>query len=334
MLDAWLNTTLDDDDDAPRQGAVNGGRYRIVAPGLLELLPDRPAEDAAVTVISAGIHGDETAPLELLGTLAARLEAGLLRLAAPALLIIGNPPAIGQATRYVDTNLNRLFRHDVEGDSDEHRRARLLMDEVAAFFARHDPERTRTRLHYDLHTAIRTSRYPRFAVEPFSATPTVPEQWQALAGAGIQAVLSQHSHSWTFSHFSRHYLGAQGFTLELGQVAPFGHNDLRPLAPMATLLEALLAARPAPRAAVGTMTFFKVEHELLRVSRDFELCFPDDTANFTAFAPGTLLARDAEAGDYRVPTEAPLHVVFPNARVELGARAALLVRPVAARDAP
>ncbi|WP_106477682.1 succinylglutamate desuccinylase [Phytohalomonas tamaricis] len=334
MLDAWLDITLDSETfdsepNASQRGRVPGGRYHIIAPGVLELVPDRRVSDSTVSVISAGIHGDETAPIELLGDVLARLEAGLYPLGAPVLLILGNPPAIKQATRYVDTNLNRLFKRDVSGNSDEHRRARLLMQEVEAFFDRHDPERNRPRLHYDLHTAIRTSRYPRFAVEPFAAAPTLAEQWQLLAGAGIQAVLSQHTHSWTFSHFSRHYLGAQGFTLELGQVAPFGANDLAPLVPMRKLLEALLAGRPARQTPAESMAFFTVVDELIRESSQFELCFPDDTANFTAFAPGTVLARDAKAGVYRVPDNTPLCVVFPNARVETGARAALLVHPVA-----
>ncbi|MDN3557943.1 succinylglutamate desuccinylase, partial [Halomonas maura] len=176
----------------------------------------------------------------------------------------------------------------------------------------------------DLHTAIRDSQYPRFAVEPHAEAVTTPEQWRWLAGAGIQAVLHQHCHSWTFSHYSKHYHGAQAFTLELGRARPFGENDLAPLAPMGRLLAALLAGRAPDTRPAAAMAFFRVEHELERASRNFRLCFADDTPNFTEFAPGTLLAEDAEAGPFRVG-ETPLRVVFPNARVEIGARAALLV---------
>ena len=74
------------------------------------------------------------------------------------------------------------------------------------------------------------------------------------------------------------------------------------------------------------MAFFRAEHELMRRDPDFRLCFPDDTPNFTEFAPGTRLAEDASAGAFDVG-ETPLSVVFPNADVEIGARAALLVVP-------
>ena len=47
-----------------------------------------------------------------------------------------------------------------------------------------------------------------------------------------QAVLLQHQHSWTFSHYSRHYHAAEAYTLELGKVRPFGENDLDALGGM------------------------------------------------------------------------------------------------------
>ncbi|TDO04621.1 MULTISPECIES: succinylglutamate desuccinylase [Halomonas] len=323
MLAEWLDQGLEGRAPSRSEGRIAGGRFRLLAPGVLELAPDTPATGARACVLSVGIHGNETAPMELLGEVLARLEAGLLRLGAPLLVILGNPEAIQRGQRCVATNLNRLFRRDLDQAGDEPDRARVLMAEVDAFYARHPG---RERLHYDLHTAIRDSRFPRFVVEPFTATPTPAEQWRWLAGAGIQAVLHQHRHSWTFSHHSKHYHGAAAFTLELGRALPFGHNDLAPLAPMGRMLEALLEGRVPATGEPGTMAFFRVEHELLRHSEAFRLCFPDDTPNFSEFPPGTLLAEDAVAGETRVGDTA-LSVVFPNAQVEIGARAALLVVP-------
>ncbi|WP_328717083.1 succinylglutamate desuccinylase [Halomonas elongata] len=324
MLADWLERSLDGSVSAPAQGDIPGGRFRVLSPGLLELTPNADETRAPAVVLSAGIHGNETAPIELLGASLARLEAGLLRLGSPVLVILGNLEAIRAGTRFVNTNLNRLFRRDLAEDGMEPDRARQLMEAVDIFYARHPG---RTRLHYDLHTAIRDSQYPRFAVEPFADAVTTPEQWQWLAGADIQAVLHQHDHSWTFSHYSKHYHGAQAFTLELGRALPFGANDLAPLAPMGQLLDALLEGREPASASPSRMAFFRVEHELFRHAEAFRLCFPDDTPNFTEFAPGTRLSEDAEAGPFTVGGT-PLRVVFPNARVELGARAALLVTPV------
>ncbi|TLF48209.1 succinylglutamate desuccinylase [Halomonas urmiana] len=323
MLAEWLDQALDGRATTPREGRLPGGRYRLLAPGVLELSPDACAAEAHAGVLSVGVHGNETAPIELLGAVLARLEAGLLTLGAPLLVILGNPEAIRHGERFVETNLNRLFRRDLDEAGDEPDRARTLMAAVDAFYGRHA---ALAPLHYDLHTAIRDSRFPRFVVEPFGETPTPPEQWRWLAGADIQAVLHQHRHSWTFSHYSKHYHGAAAFTLELGRARPFGANDLAPLAPMGRLLEVLVEGRAPECAAPAEMAFFRAEHELLRHDPDFRLCFPDDTPNFTEFLPGTRLAVDASAGAFDVG-ETPLSVVFPNAEVEIGARAALLVVP-------
>ncbi|RXE49126.1 succinylglutamate desuccinylase [Chromohalobacter israelensis] len=321
MLDDWLAFSLDGTPPAVDRGTVPGGRYRLLAPGLLELTPDAPALHAHACVISAGIHGNETAPIELVGEWLARLEAGRSTLGAPVLVILGNLEAIRRGERFCTTNLNRLFRRDLDLSGPEPDRARELMSAVDAFFARH----RLPCLHYDMHTAIRESRYPCFAVDPHAETRTTHEQWRWLAAAGMQAILHQHRHSWTFSHYSKHYHGAQAFTLELGKVRPFGENDLAALTGMSRLLDALLEGRPAPEGEVDSMRFFGVVTELMRQSSDFQLRFAETTPNFTEFAVGTPLAHDGEVGDIRVE-DAPVAVVFPNAQVEVGARAALLVR--------
>ena len=322
MLGNWLQASIEED-EFPARGQLPGGSFGWLGHGLLELMPDCPGPAARACVLSVGIHGNETAPMELLDGLLKRLGSGELTLGAPILVILGNPEAARQGTRFFGTNLNRLFRRDLDETGMEPERARALMTAVDAFFDRHAGH---ARLHYDLHTAIRDSRYPRFVVSPFSERAAVEAaQWQWLAAADIQAVLHQHRHSWTFSHYSKHYHGAQAFTLELGRALPFGHNDLAGLAPVEELLAALLEGREPGQAPPPRMAFFRVEHELMRESETFRLAFPDHTPNFTEFAPGTLLAEDARAGETRVG-EVPLAVVFPNAEVEVGARAALLVR--------
>lgn len=323
MLTEWIELSLEGTPPKRCRGRLRGGDFNLLAPGILELTPTQCRDAARACVLSVGIHGNETAPIELLGACLARLEAGLLSLGAPVLVILGNPEAIRRAERYVETNLNRLFRRDLNEHGKEPERARELMRAVDDFFSR---QGNRQRLHYDLHTAIRDSRFPRFVVDPYAAINTGSEQWRWLAAADIQAVLHQHRHSWTFSHYSKHYHQAQAFTLELGRVARFGDNDLAPLAPMARLVEALLEGREPAQADPARMAFFRVAHELMRRAVDFRLCFADDTPNFTLFSPGTKLAEDAEAGPYIVTGE-PLSVIFPNAAVEPGARAALLARP-------
>jgi succinylglutamate desuccinylase len=321
MLGQWLDWSLDGQLPAARQGAFASGTYCLHAQGVLELTPHTPSQGAHACIFSAAIHGNETAPVELLGEWLSSLEAGSITLGAPVLVILGNLPALKAQQRFITTNLNRLFNRELAAEGDEPERARQLMAAVDDFYAR---QLGRPKLHYDLHTAIRDSRYTRFVVEPYADIPTAPEQWGWLAAADMQAVLHQHQHSWTFSHYSKYYHAAQSFTFELGRVAPFGQNDMASLQPMMT---ALSEGRSPPSQPASHMLFFQVHHELIRQSDDFKLCFAEDTANFSRFDSGTLLAQDGKAGDFRVG-DTPLFVVFPNAQVEVGARAALLVAPI------
>ena len=325
MLGQWLDWSLDGQLPPANHGAFVSGTYHLHAPGILELCPNTTSDNAHACIFSAAIHGNETAPVELVGEWLSGVEAGSISLGAPVLVILGNLPALKAQRRFLYTNLNRLFSRELAAKGEEPDRARELMAAVDDFYFRHA---ALPKLHYDLHTAIRESRYPRFIVEPFAATATTAEQWGWLAAADMQAVLHQHQHSWTFSHYSKHYHGAQAFTFELGRVAPFGQNDMASLQPMRTLITALSEGQTPPRQPATRMQFFQVQHELIRHSDDFTLCFPEETANFSRFEPGTVLAQDAKAGEFRVG-DTPLHVVFPNAQVEVGARAALMVAPTA-----
>lgn len=315
---------------------LTGGQAIDRGPGIIELVPQTPGTGAP-TILSAGIHGNETAPLELLLELAETLDTGRVAIAAPMLLIVGHPAAIPAGQRYLDTNLNRLFcrQAGVSGVATrEQARAQELMAAVDAFWTAQRPAAPSTdatsldvALHLDLHTAIRASQYPRFVVEPCSDVVTPTRLWQTLAGCDLQAVLTQHQPSWTFSHYSRHYHRVVAFTLELGKVAAFGANDLRPLAGMQAWLADRVAGRQPGQAPATQLRYFRVVQELMRETDDFALAFADDLANFTAFEVGETIATDKAVGD-TVVEDAPVYVVFPNAQVEKGARAALLVRPL------
>lgn len=323
MLGQWLDWTLDGESPTPRTGRFASGTYHFHAPGIMELIPNTVRPNAHACVFSAAIHGNETAPIELLGNWLCTLEANTTQLGAPVLVIMGNIPALKKQQRFIATNLNRLFKRGLDEKGDEPDRARELMEAVDTFYARHD---VLPKLHYDLHTAIRGSLYTRFVVEPFADSVTAPAQWEWLAAADLQAVLHQHQHSWTFSHYSKHYHAAQAFTFELGRVAPFGENDMVALEPMHMLISALGSADEPAGKPADSMTFFQVKHELMRQAEVFALCFDDDVPNFSRFEPGTCLAKDGISGDF-IDEESALHVVFPNAQVEIGARAALLVVP-------
>lgn len=86
-------------------------------------------------VLSAGIHGNETAPIEILNQLVSDLLASQLPLAVRLLVILGNPPAIRAGERYLTADINRMFggRYKNHSLTDEARRAEILEQKVGSF---------------------------------------------------------------------------------------------------------------------------------------------------------------------------------------------------------
>ena len=310
-------------DTGPPQshGELPGGAtWRWLGAGVLECLPAAPA--AASVVLSAGIHGDETAPIEILSALVAAIDVGEVPLRVRLLVLLGNVAAMRAARRYLDDDLNRLFggRHRALPESREALRAMMLEQAVSEFFA----GAGESRLHLDLHTAIRPSVFERFALLPQRDAPYEPDIFAWLGSLGIEAALLHRSASGTFAHYSSSEHQALACTLELGKVMPFGRNDLSRYAALADGLRRLLAtALQVSAAAVPLPRVFDVVASLDKRSAEFILPVGDGMPNFTAYPRGTLVAQD---GDYRYEvTHDEERIVFPNPRVKVGLRAGLMV---------
>ncbi|MFC4258463.1 succinylglutamate desuccinylase [Marinobacter lacisalsi] len=325
--DSWLDHTLALGEQPCGDMSVtmtDGGQLHRQDTGLLCYHPAYGSPETPALILSAGIHGNETAPIELLNALVDSIVTGRIRPAIPLLLILGNPPAMVAAERFMDHNLNRLFCGAWQDypDCHETRRAAQLEGACRSFREQHKgPFR-----HYDLHTAIRPSRREKFALYPFLEGRQVPETELAfLTEAGIGTLLLQHGHGTTFSSFSSEQLDAESFTLELGKVHPFGHNDLSRIADLEAALTRLIRNEPAP-VTTGTQPpdIFVVVHEILNTGDHFRFHIPDEEANFTEYPPGTLIWED-DITEYRVGPE-PEAIIFPNPRVPVGHRVGLMVR--------
>lgn len=307
---------------------ADGTRIQRHALGILELTPpdSRRNPNQEALIVSAGIHGNETAPVEILNGLVNELLDGRWQLACPLLLILGNPAAMVAGSRFVDTNLNRLFHGAQPADPElpEVARARLLEHYCRRFAT---AVSGLSLSHYDLHTAIRPSLRERFALYPFVPERQVPaEQCNCLMEAGIDTLLLQHKEATTFSSFSASVLGAQSFTFELGRVRPFGHNDPERFMAVRNALRRRFTGAPAPEPdPERSLTVFEVVHEIIHTGEGFRLHVSDDTANFTEYAPGTVIWEDG-SNCYRVG-ERPEAIVFPNRDVPTGQRAGLMIRP-------
>ncbi|KWE86865.1 succinylglutamate desuccinylase [Burkholderia territorii] len=324
LLDDFLAFTLAGDAPAVTDGACAGGavRWQWLGDGLLQLEPAERGGDAASVLVSAGVHGDETAPIELLSTLVRDLAAGTLPLACRLLVVLGNVPAMRAGERYLDDDLNRLFsgRHAQVSASREAPRAAQLEAAAAAFFAA--APAGGARWHIDMHTAIRASVFEQFALLPHTGTPPARAMVEWLGDARIAAVLLHTAKGNTYSHYTAEHCGALACTLELGKVRPFGQNDLSRFAPADRAVRKLVAG--APRDADAPLPrAFTVIDQITKQSDALELFVAADVANFTAFARGTVLAQD---GDYRYTVKHDEErIVFPNPTVKPGLRAGLLV---------
>ncbi|WP_417760587.1 succinylglutamate desuccinylase [Shewanella sp.] len=301
---------------------------QLLAEGILLIEPHQAGEQDIV--LSCGIHGNETAPIELCNQLLQQIFAGTLVPKQRLLFIFGNPPAMRQATRFVDENLNRLFcgSHQQAEANLERSRAAELEQALVSFFR----DATRSRLHWDLHTAIRGSIHEKFAVCPYQPQRGYRADTLALlACAGIEAFLFNHAPAFTFSYHSSYTFGADAFTVELGKVAPFGENDLSRLSALERVLRALITQQPlASDDALAEVKFYQVKRVITREQPEFSFAFSDDTANFTTFTQGDVIAKNGDKTIFcDVTGEA---VVFPNAKVAIGQRAALCVVPVTLKD--
>ena len=307
----------------------NGTRVTVHDTGVIEFQPQ--GTTTKDVVLSSAVHGNETAPIEICDELIKTIIKGELGLNQRVLFIFGNPKSINIGLRFVEENLNRLFNghHTVEGVpmNDERKRAAKLEEYVTDFFARGD--QGSARYHYDLHTAIRGSKNEKFAVYPYlHGKPWKKSQLQFLLSCGVNTVLMMKSPATTFSYYSSFVHGADSFTVELGQVKPFGENDMARFAKTKQTLTALISQKEVQYHQFNASDFelFAVHRTINRTQQDFSFPFSDDAENFTGFAKGELLATDGDTPYYAdVEGEA---IIFPNAHVALGQRALLTVIPM------
>lgn len=327
----FLSLTLENPETfVPTSFPISGAMVYIEETGILRLEPDSKSEVSLV--LSVGIHGNETGPIELVNELLKAVLIGELELNIRLLIIIGNPVAANQGQRFCKVNLNRLFCSNWQHyDGYEARRAQRLEQAVSDFFANTLDSASHLRLHYDLHTAIRGSVYEKFAVYPYLEHPQYSaEQLGFLASCGIEAVLLSHQPTTTFSYYSYAEHGAYSFTIELGKVYSFGENDLSRFADLKKALIYLISQRKLLASDIESMCLFKVLDALEKDGEDYQLVFPESVKNFTAFEKGVILSHSSES-EYRVKENGDA-IVFPNEKVPLGQRTGLVVRPINLSD--
>ncbi|NVJ67200.1 MAG: succinylglutamate desuccinylase [Gammaproteobacteria bacterium] len=312
--------------------------------GVLEIKPKQPSN--VNIVLSAGVHGNETAPIEILSDIVSRILRQEITLKVNLLVIIGNPHAMLAQERFTGFNLNRLFDgawKDYLDDPEagpEAKRAKALEQHVTQFFTQTNQEESeqdglgQVRIHYDLHTAIKPSLHQKFVIYPYQQGRNHSKaQIRFLIDAGIETILLYHKPGTTFSYFSTNQFKAHGFTLELGKVKPFGQNNREDFLQFEQALTQQLTGEYEFESfpEIADANLYRVKKELIRHSEMDELAFDSaNTANFTQFNKGELLL-DAGKNSYLTEQDGEA-IVFPNNKVPVGQRMGLVIEKLSELD--
>ncbi|MFL6671967.1 MAG: succinylglutamate desuccinylase [Massilia sp.] len=289
--------------------------------GIMTVKSAAAGQARASVLVSVGVHGDETGPIEMVAYAIEALSREPAQLAVDLMLCVGNIDAIAAGKRFIDADLNRMFRAErgALAGTAEAARADAMIAATAGFFDGAGP----VRWHLDLHTAIRASRYPTFAIVPDLIA---PERKRALVNwlgrAAIGAIVMNPKSAGTYSYHSAEHHGAAGSTVELGRVGTLGQNDLSQFDQVAAALGALLRGA-APGEPGQQPHVFKVAQEVLKLSEAFRMNVGRETQNFTALRRGDVIATDGDTV-YTVFHDEEL-VLFPNPDVRVGLRAGLMV---------
>ncbi|WP_445181292.1 succinylglutamate desuccinylase [Pseudomonas sp. McL0111] len=307
------------------QLTVEGVRMRWLSEGALEVRPPEARDNGLDLLLSAGIHGNETAPIELLDRLLHDIARGDLKPRARILFLFGNPEAIRKGERFIEQDVNRLFngRHE-QSSGFEALRACELERLAASFFNLPD----RQRLHYDLHTAIRGSKIEQFALYPWKeGRQHSRRELIRLRAAGMEAVLLQNKPSIVFSSYTYDKLSAESFTLELGKARPFGQNEGVDVSRLETRLKQIIeGTEPETAEGLDGLQLFSVAREIIKHSDAFRLNLPADIENFSELDVGYVLAEDL-ANTRWIIEEKGARIIFPNPKVKNGLRAGILIVP-------
>ena len=304
----------------------NGVQLKVHQRGVFEVIPADYDQQTKNIIFSTGVHGDETAPMELIDKIIEDIETGFQSVKARCLFIIAHPEATNAHTRFLDVNMNRLFDDKEYEVNRESKIANHLKHLVTEFYKDTQPE---TRWHLDLHCAIRLSKHYSFAVSPKVRHPVRSQELIDFINSGhVEALLLSNSPTSTFSWYSAENFGAQALTMELGQVARIGENQLDKLTAFDLAMRNLIAETEPEHLPKKTITY-RVSRTIVRLHDDFDFMFSDSVENFTAFKHGEVFGHD---GDKPLMAKNENEaVVFPNRNVAIGQRAALMVCEVETR---
>ncbi|MER2493731.1 succinylglutamate desuccinylase [Catenovulum sediminis] len=313
---------------------VDSSRIKQLAPGIIYYQPSRLCEhnDSAV-ILSCGLHGDETAPIEILSLFLRELVSAKIKCIRPCVIIFANILAIQRGVRFIETNLNRLFaldnrEHTYQTSFEsvgnyETKRANLIKQQIE--FLLKDKN---SLIHLDLHASIQRSRYPLFAVMPYiEKTKARPEPSVAnvisSVSLKVDAIIYSSQASNTFSYYTANKYAANAATVEVGSIRKFGENDDKLRNKLINHLQKLVVCRASRLSSdiIYSANYFKTSDVVVKDFNDFQFVLAKPIENFTAIKKGQVFAFD-QVKQYIASQDG--FICFANEEVEVGERALVI----------
>ena len=319
LLNNSLLESILDGDELQFVGShdLEEGKILVHGSGIYEYVPNEDFGSSYDFIYSCAVHGNETAPIEIIDELFTEILTENFVPRCRCLFIVANFESIRIGKRFVSENLNRLFngKWKEREENGEVLRARELEKYVRLFCE----SSTKELIHYDLHTAIKPSKYKTFAIYPVGTDNPDQFQMKLLKEAGIRVALVTRTSGTTFSAFTKESFNSHSFTLELGKVKPFGENNPEDFKATSKLLRRLLVSDTSLTNLVDEVESREVVRQVLRSTEEEKLLTGDDLENFTTLAKGT----EIKSGDF---LEEDLQIIFPNSNVAVGQRMCLLIK--------
>ncbi|WP_016955668.1 succinylglutamate desuccinylase [Catenovulum agarivorans] len=332
LLTNYLNALLNESETAFKPVSYvcrQKTRYQVEikqhSAGILELIPATLAKHSLI--LSCAVHGDETAPIEVLDKILADIVAGKIHLNSHLVIVFANIAAIKQNKRYVDTNLNRLFTTDLlnkptqAGNYEEHR-----AEQICACLAKiYSAGRYPFRIHLDLHCSIKASIYPIFAVKPVKLVGGPVLVYNTPLRYPVQAIIHARKPSSTLSFYTANLLACSSATLELGKSAKLYNNQSNLLRQIYVhLVEGLACTELIPRFCVRSNRHFVVSDEVIKNTEAFHFIGSQPLLNFQSLVHGQPFVQLSNSN--KQVSVGEQFICFANPDVEIGHRAALLLK--------
>lgn len=332
LLTNYLNALLDESEDACKPFSYvcqQATRYEVEikqhSAGILELIPATLTQHSLI--LSCAVHGDETAPIEVLDKILADIVCGKIHLTTHLVIIFANIAAIKQDKRYIDTNLNRLFTTDLlNNESLKYNYEAIRAHEICFHLTTiYSCGRYFYRTHLDLHCSIKPSIYPVFAVKPVKLVGRPLITYNTPLIYPVQAIIHANKQSATFSFYTANVLACASVTLELGKSEKLFLNNPEHMAQIYEYLRlGLVSCKARASFCVQSKRHFLVSGEITKKTSNFHFVSPLSLINFQRLTPGQALTSDSDA--QVICSLQDQFICFANQEVEIGHRAALILK--------